>query len=89
MLTEQSFRNYIQKLGHIPASTPMCVEKINRLSKEGQLNFEFYVNQHNLCWFIDDNWKKHNHKILDKYPLGQRFFTLNLRDFKLAELEII
>ena len=89
MLTEQSFRNYIEKLGYKPASTPMCVEKINRLSEKGQLNFDFYVNPHNLCWFADDNWKQHNLKILDKYPLGQTFFTLNIRDFKLAELNII
>lgn len=89
MLTEKLFRDYIQKLGHIPASTPMCVKKINKLSTEGQLNFDFYVNPHNLCWFIDDKWKQHNKKLIDKYPLGQTFFTLNLRDFKLAELDII
>lgn len=83
MLTEKSFRSYIEKLGYQPASTPMCVEKINKLSKEGQLNFDFYVNPHNLCWFADDNWKQFNVRQLDK------LFTLNIRDFKLAELNII
>ena len=83
MLTEQSFRNYIEKLGYQPASTPMCVEKINRLSKEGQLNFDFYVNPHNLCWFADDKWKLYNTR------LANEIFTLNIRDFKLAELNII
>lgn len=83
MLTEKSFRSYIEKLGYQPASTPMCVEKINRLSKGGQLNFDFYVNQHNLCWFADDKWKQYNTRQLDK------LFTLNIRDFKLAELNII
>lgn len=83
MITEKSFRDYIEKLGHEPASTPMCVEKINRLSKEGQLNFDFYVNGHNLCWFADDRWKAYNERLLDK------LFTLNIRDFKLAELNII
>lgn len=83
MLTEQSFRNYIEKLGHKPASTPMCVEKINKLAKTGQLNFDFYVNPHNLCWFADDNWKQYNTRITNE------IFTLNIRDFKLAELNII
>ena len=83
MLTEKSFRDYIEKLGHKPASTPMCVEKINQLSESGQLNFDFYVNQHRLCWFADDRWKEYNERLLDK------LFTLNIRDFKLAELNII
>ena len=83
MLTEQSFRNYIEKLGHKPASTPMCVEKINKLAKTGQLNFDFYVNPHNLCWFADDNWKLYNTRLTNE------IFTLNIRDFKLAELNII
>ena len=83
MLTEQSFRNYIEKLGHKPASTPMCVEKINKLAKAGQLNFDFYVNGHNLCWFADDNWKLYNTRLTNE------IFTLNIRDFKLAELNII
>jgi len=83
MLTEQSFRNYIEKLGHKPASTPMCVEKINKLAKTGQLNFDFYVNPHNLCWFADDNWKQYNTRLTNE------IFTLNIRDFKLAELNII
>lgn len=87
MLTEQSFRNYIEKLGYQPASTPMCVEKINRLSESGQLNFDFYVNQHNLCWFADDNWKQYN-TVLSARQLD-KLFTLNIRDFKLAELNII
>ena len=83
MLTEQSFRNYIEKLGYKPASTPMCVEKINKLAKTGQLNFDFYVNPHNLCWFADDNWKLYNTRLTNE------IFTLNIRDFKLAELDII
>ena len=88
MLTEKSFRDYIEKLGHKPASTPMCVEKINRLSKGGQLNFDFYVNGHNLCWFADDKWKQYNSRSLDPF-YGGKLFTLNIRDFKLAELNII
>jgi hypothetical protein len=86
MLTEQSFRSYIKKLGYEPASTPMCVEKINKLSKEGQLNFDFYVNPHNLCWFADDKWKQYNMAFNKR---ADRLFTLNIRDFKLAELDII
>ena len=52
------------------------------LSESGQLNFDFYVNQHRLCWFADDRWKEYNERLLDK------LFTL-IRDFKLAELNII
>ena len=83
MLTEKSFVNYIESLGHRPACPPICVRKINKLSQRGQVNFEFYNNPHNLCWFVDEDWKRQN---LD---LSDQLFTLNLRDFKLLELEII
>lgn len=82
MLSENSFRNYIQKLGYKPASTPMCVGKINLLWNGGQLNFDFYVNPHGLCWFADDRWKEYNSHLCHK------LFTLNMRDFKLSELGI-
>lgn len=80
MLTEQSFSNYIESLGYRPACPPICVPKINKLSQQGQVNFEFYNNPHNLCWFVSGAWKSCNPELIDQ------LFTLNLRDFKLLEI---
>lgn len=87
MLTEELFVYYISKMGHKPACPTICVPKINKLSDKGQLNFDFFVNQHGLCWFTDNNWKEYQEKYNPE--LLNKLFTLNLRDFKLTQLGII
>lgn len=90
MLTEKLFNDYIKKLGYIPACTIVCVPKINKLSSEGQLNFDFFVNKNNLCWFADDEWKERiQFPFFQREDKVERIFTVNLRDFKLAQLDII
>ena len=83
MITIEEFESYIEKLGHRPACAAICVPKINRLSENDVKNFEFFVNHQNLCWLVDDQWKIYNSDVKD------RLFTLNIRDFKLAILDII
>lgn len=82
MLTEQNLINYIEKLGHIPASTPICIKKINKLPLNTEL--QFFVNKHNLCWFADEQFlKNYNHDNPDK-SFG--LFSTNVRDIKLSEI---
>ena len=83
MITIEEFESYIIKLGHRPACAAICVPKINTLREKGVKNFDFFTNQHNLCWLADDQWKHYNTELED------RLFTLNIRDFKLAILDII
>ena len=85
-LTVEEFENYIIKLGHRPACPTICVPKINRLLESGEKNFKVFVNIHNLCWSIDDEFIKYHS---DEEGLLDRIFTLNIRDFKLATIGII
>jgi len=75
MITEQTLRNFITNLGHIPASPSICVDKINKLPLNTEL--KFFVNKHNLCWFAGKNFLE--------YPPAE-LFTTNIRDIKLSEL---
>jgi hypothetical protein len=85
-LTIEEFDNYITKLGHRPACPTICVPKINRLIESGEKNFKMFVNIHNLCWTIDDEFIKYHS---DDKDLSDRVFTLNMRDFKLASIGIV
>jgi hypothetical protein len=80
MITEQTLRNFITNLGHIPASASICVNKISKLPLNTEL--QFFVNKHNLCWFADEQFLKNY--IAD--PLECQLFTTNVRDIKLSEL---
>lgn len=80
MLTEQNLKNYIEKLGHIPASTSICIKKISKLPLNTEL--QFFVNKHNLCWFADEQFLKNY--IAD--PLECQLFSTNVRDIKLSEI---
>ena len=77
MITEQTLRNFITNLGHIPASASICVDKINKLPLNEEL--QFFVNKHNLCWFADDKFITHHEGMLD-------LFSTNVRDIKLSEI---
>ena len=97
MISEQTLRNFITKLGHIPASASICIEKINKLPLNIEL--QFFVNKHNLCWFADDQFlKNYNYRIEEpNYYLSRitgseihnttgKLFSTNVRDIKLSEL---
>ena len=77
MITEQTLRNFITNLGHIPASASICIDKINKLPQNSEL--KFFVNQHNLCWFADDKFIAHHKGMVD-------LFSTNVRDIKLSEI---
>ncbi len=85
-LTVEEFDKYITMLGHRPACGVICVPKINRLIESGEKNFKMFVNIHNLCWLIDDEFIKFHS---DEKGHLDGMFTLNMRDFKLAILDII
>jgi hypothetical protein len=79
-LTEQTLRNFITNLGHIPASPSICVDKISKLPLNTEL--QFFVNKHNLCWFADKQF-------LGNYELHNttgKLFSTNVRDIKLSEI---
>ena len=81
MITEQTLINYIEKMGHIPASASICVDKISKLPLNTEL--QFYVNPQNLCWFADEEFLTVN-----KYNdiVNELLFTTNVRDIKLSEI---
>ena len=80
MITEQTLRNFITNLGHIPACASICVDKINKLPQNSEL--KFFVNKHNLCWFADKQFLK-NYEI---HNTTGKLFSTNVRDIKLSEL---
>ena len=88
MITEQTLRNFITKLGHIPASAPICVDKINELPPNEEL--QFFVNKHNLCWFADKQFlRNYNYRIEEPSELHNttgKLFSTNVRDIKLSEI---
>jgi hypothetical protein len=81
MITEQTLKNYIENLGHIPASASICVDKINKLPPNEEL--QFFVNKHNLCWFADKKFLEYQEHI---GASPAELFTTNVRDIKLSEL---
>lgn len=81
MITEQTLRNYIENLGHIPACASICVDKINKLPLNEEL--QFFVNPHNLCWFADKNFLEYQEHIGSS---PAELFTTNIRDIKLSEI---
>lgn len=81
MISEQTLRNYIENLGHIPACIPICVDKINNLPQNSEL--KFFVNPHKLCWFADKNFLEYQEHI-GASPV--ELFTTNIRDIKLSEI---
>jgi uncharacterized protein YneR len=82
MLTEQTLRNFITKLGHIPASPSICLDKISKLPQNEEL--QFFVNKHNLCWFADKQFLRNYN--FDNPDKSFGLFTTNVRDIKLSEL---
>ena len=80
MITENSLRKFIENLGHRPACASIDISKILREYSTGKFEFEFYVNPHNLCWYVDKNWKSY-------HPNLPTFFV-HIREIKLAELGI-
>ena len=81
MITEQTLRNFITNLGHIPASPSICVNKISKLPLNTEL--QFFVNPHNLCWFADKNFLEYQEHIGSS---PAELFTTNIRDIKLLEI---
>jgi len=80
MISEQTLRNFIEKLGHRPASPSICLDKISKLPLNTEL--QFFVNKHNLCWFADEQFLRNY--IAD--PLECQLFSTNVRDIKLSEI---
>lgn len=80
MITENTLRKFIEGLGHRPACASIDIKKILREYGQGKYEFEFYVNIHNLCWYVDKSWKDYN-------PTLPTFFV-HIREIKLAELGI-
>lgn len=86
MLTEQTLRNFIEKLGHIPASPTICIKKIDKLPLNEEL--KFFVNKHNLCWFADEQFLRNyiissiDEEVTDHWKL----FSTNIREIKLSEI---
>jgi len=81
MITEQTLINYIEKMGHIPASASICVDKINKSPQKSEL--KFFVNKHNLCWFADKSFLEYQEHI---GASPTELFTTNVRDIKLSEI---
>ena len=81
MISEQTLRDYIENLGHIPASPSICVNKISKLPLNTEL--QFFVNKHNLCWFADAQFLRNYNFDSDK-SFG--LFSTNIRDIKLSEI---
>ncbi len=82
-ITEQDIHNYITSLGYRPACPPICIDKMRRDFGRGVIEFDFFINIHNLCWYADEAWKSYNSN--DKLLIGNSF-TVNLRDFRLGEI---
>lgn len=82
MITEQTLRNFITKLGHIPASPSICVNKISKLPLNTEL--QFFVNKHNLCWFADAQFLRNYN--FDNPDKSFGLFSTNIRDIKLSEI---
>jgi hypothetical protein len=88
MITEQTLRNFITNLGHIPASPSICLDKISKLPQNEEL--QFFVNKHNLCWFADKKFlRNYNYRIEESSELHNttgKLFSTNVRDIKLSEI---
>jgi hypothetical protein len=80
-ITEQTLRNFITNLGHIPASASICVDKINKSPQKSEL--KFFVNKHNLCWFADKSFLEYQEHI---GASPTELFSTNVRDIKLSEI---
>jgi uncharacterized protein YneR len=82
MISEKTLRNFIIKLGHIPASPSICVNKISKLPQNEEL--QFFVNKHNLCWFADAQFLRNYN--FDNPDKSFGLFSTNVRDIKLSEI---
>ena len=82
MISEQTLRNFITNLGHIPASASICVDKISKLPLNTEL--QFFVNKHNLCWFADAQFLRNYN--FDNPEKSFGLFSTNVRDIKLSEI---
>jgi hypothetical protein len=82
MISEQTLRNFITKLGHIPASPSICLDKISKLPLNTEL--QFFVNKHNLCWFADAQFLRNYN--FDNPDKSFGLFSTNIRDIKLSEI---
>ena len=81
-LTEQTLINFIEKLGHRPASPNICLKKISELPINSEL--KFFVNKHNLCWLADEQFLRNYN--FDNPDKSFGLFTTNIRDIKLSEI---
>ena len=82
MISEKTLRNFIEKLGHIPASPSICIKKIDKLPLNTEL--KFFVNKHNLCWFADAQFLRNYN--FDNPDKSFGLFSTNVRDIKLSEI---
>jgi len=82
MISEQTLRNFIEKLGHRPASPSICLDKISKLPLNTEL--QFFVNKHNLCWFADKQFLRNYN--FDNPDKSFELFSTNVRDIKLSEI---
>ena len=82
MISEQTLRNFIEKLGHRPASPSICLDKISKLPQNEEL--QFFVNKHNLCWFADKQFLRNYN--FDNPDKSFGLFSTNVRDIKLSEI---
>lgn len=88
-ITEQTLINFIEKLGHTPASPSICIKKISKLPLNEEL--QFFVNKHNLCWFADKQFLRSYNYINDEpcelsNTLTGKLFLTNVREIKLSEI---
>lgn len=86
MLEQKTYVDYIKGNGYRPACPEIDIPKINRLCRDGQTEFKFYLNPHNLFWFCDNSWIKHQENYNPE--LLSELRTLTIRDFKLFQLDI-
>ena len=86
-ITEQTLINFIEKLGHTPASPSICIKKISKLPLNEEL--QFFVNKHNLCWFADKQFLRNynfGYKDGGYEATGFGLFSTNIREIKLSEI---
>ena len=87
MITIEEFDSYIKMLGYIPACPTICVPHINDMIKNGKKSFKLFVNKHNLCYLVNDEFIKLHSEY--EPSIIDRIFIINERDFKLAKIGIL
>lgn len=83
MITEEIFKTYIKDhLNSIPACSCICIPKIKYDYNSGMREFTFYINIHDLCWYI----RTEEELKLRKSKYGGRFEYFTLRDLKIYSI---